>query len=262
MAAPVPQGVRTEFGSRGLLTRADLAKVKFEPASRKDRFNWLRDKGDASGKEFAKAAIAVHLPWHTFREGEDVPAYFVFKNGSDRDLPLAGRLDLYGPNPSTRNACAIGVYEAKTDKTVPVVGQERWGESELVVPANGFYCVRYDVGHTANGNPLPPGEYEVEWVCSGLHSAHAKFTITQRDDGMEPVAVEKRERVHFFRLTPERDRERYAGESRRAVLLGGLPLRPRLRGGHARRAGGRARWGVRPRPARHPRFRPARAGVG
>src|SRR5262245_20839002 len=97
MAAPVPPGGRAEFGARGLLARADLEKVKFEshPANQKDR---LKLNAGAPGKEFEKAAAAVHLPWHTFREGEPVPAYFVLKNGGDRDLALDARLDLFGPN--------------------------------------------------------------------------------------------------------------------------------------------------------------------
>jgi hypothetical protein len=210
VAAPVPPGGRAEFGAKGLVTRAELAKVKFEPpmAHRKERFDWKRVSADAIPPA-DKVSLAVHLPWHTFREGEVVPAYFVIKNGTNRDLPLDGRLDLYGPNAAARNACAVGVYDLKADKVVPVVNRTNWQEREslLVVPAAGFYCVRYDVGHTVDGQPLPPGEYEVEWMCAGLHSAPAKFTITRRDDGMKPATVGKRERVHFYRLTPERKSE-------------------------------------------------------
>jgi hypothetical protein len=210
VTAPVPPGGRAEFGASGLVTRADLEKVRFEPppAHRKDRFGWARGIDVIPASE--KAGIAVHLPWHTFREGEVVPAYFVLKNGGDRDLPLDGRLDLYGPNPAALGACAVGVYDLKANKVVPVVDNTNWSERGpiLVVPVGGFYCVRYDVGHTADGQPLPPGEYEVEWMCAGLHSAPAKFTITKREDGTNPAASGKRERVHFFRLTPGRKSER------------------------------------------------------
>jgi hypothetical protein len=211
VAAPVPTGGRTEFGGNGLVTRAELEKVKFEPppAHRKDRFGWW-EPGDPPGKEPTKAAVAVHMPWHTFREGEAVPAYFVLKNGGDRDLSLDGRLDLYGPSPAALAACAIGVYDLNAGKPLDVVSRTNWSERGplLVVPGGGFYCVRYDVGHTAEGTPLPPGEYEVEWKCAGQYSAPAKFTVTKRDDGARLAAVGKRERAHFFRLTPGRKSER------------------------------------------------------
>src|SRR4051812_41352075 len=88
VAAPVPPGGRVEFGANGLVTRAELAKVKFEPppAHRKERFDWKRVNADVIPAP-DKVTLTVHLPWHTFREGETVPAYFLIKNGTNRDLP-------------------------------------------------------------------------------------------------------------------------------------------------------------------------------
>src|SRR5437764_8165974 len=94
-AAPVPPGGRAEFGANGLLSRADLEKVRFESRAARQKERLAPAQGNAGAPD--KAAIAVHLPWNAFREGEPVPAYFVFKNGSDRDLKLDGRLDLFGP---------------------------------------------------------------------------------------------------------------------------------------------------------------------
>ncbi len=213
VAAPVPPAAgRPTFGANDLLTRADLEKVKFDPrpAGLGGGAERLKARPGGAAKGFEKAAVAVHMPWHTFREGEEVPVYFVFRNGSDRDLSLDARLDLYGPNPMTCNACAINVADHATGEHIPVLSEGYWfrGDKPLVVPANGYYCVRYGVGHTSDGKPLPPGEYEVDWQCAGLHSAGVRFTVTKREDGARPAAVPLRSRVHFYTLTPEDGRER------------------------------------------------------
>lgn len=209
-AAPVPQTAgRPTFGAGGLLSRAELEKVPFasRSANQKERLPVPPQAGELPDK----ATIAVHLPWTTFREGEPVPAYFVLRNGSDNDLALDGRLDLFGPRPDTWGSCVVGVFNAKTNERLPVCRSEGSGNGSdvMVVPANGFYCVRYDLGHTTAGAPLPPGEYEVEWRCTGLYSAPARFTITRREDGAKPDNVPKQDRVHFYRMAPAPDAERY-----------------------------------------------------
>lgn len=212
VAAPVPPDAgRPAFGAGGLLARAELEKVKFDSRAARDseRLAALPGAPKAPGKGLDQAAIAVHLPWHTFREGEPVPAYFVFRNGSDRAVSLDGRLDLFGPRPCAWMSCALGVFRAKTGESVlQFEGRDFANGSErMFVPSGGFYCVRYDVGRTSGGAALPPGEYEVEWRCAGLYSAPARFTVT-RGAGANPEPHAPRERVHFFALAPEPDKER------------------------------------------------------
>ena len=91
------------------------------PAGLKEPLGEVIRREDTPQKGFEKAAVAVHLPWHTFREGEPVPAYFVFKNGGDTTLTLDGRFNLFGPRPHALNGCAMRVFDRK-DSDEPVLG--------------------------------------------------------------------------------------------------------------------------------------------
>src|SRR4051812_22566229 len=99
VAAPVPPG-RVEFGTGGLLSRADLEKVAFDtrPATREDGRPFPEDgelerKGDEKQKEQPDASrranrydLAAHMPWTKFRAGEPIPVYLVLRNNRDSFL--------------------------------------------------------------------------------------------------------------------------------------------------------------------------------
>jgi hypothetical protein len=211
VAAPVPREAgRPAFGASGLVTRAELDRVVFDsrPANENDRLRKLVAENLQPRRGFEKTAVAIHMPWHTFREGEPVPAYFVFKNGGGEDCGLDARLDLFGPHRVTWNSCSIDLFDRKTGKHVPVIGGGGWmcgGPPLVVVPAGGYYCVACDLGRTADGKPLPPGGYEVDWRYSWMRSAPARFTVLKSD---EKPAAPKRRGAHFFTLSPDPDRER------------------------------------------------------
>ncbi len=203
VAAPVPPGGRVEFGAHGLLTRADLEKVRFDSRpSKPDDPKFPRPEYD----------LAVHMPWATFREGEPVPAYFVLKNNDKAELPLGGRMELFGPrrdSPTFLNGCGFTVRDRATGKSVEDTQRliiACGGGAMMTVPAGGFYVVSGDVGRT-NGKPLPPGEYEVEWQITGrLRSAPVRFTVINAD-GAKPTAARERHAIRFYRLAPTFERE-------------------------------------------------------
>ena len=210
VAAPVPPGAgRPEFGTNGLLTRADLDKVVFDTKPARDRGEeQLDDPKDAGGEKAVGPArceydLAVHMPWTAFRAGEPIPAYFVLRNNRREPLHLDARLELFGPSLATWNSCAIDLRNARTGDAVPLIRRTGWqcGGGGLVdVPANGFYCVRGDIGHTTDGAPLPPGEYEIRWRCVRLVSAPTRFTVVKADEP-KPQFV-RRHAVDFYHLSP------------------------------------------------------------
>src|SRR5262245_17115665 len=146
-AAPVPPGGRVEFGTNGLLTRADLEKVKFDSRPVKDADPDLKD-------ESRKLDIAVHLPWTRFREGEPIPAYFVVRNRGG-ELALSVEMELSGGRRVVWSRCKIEVYDRATGERVRSIGQTCSFGRIVDVPAGGFYCARGDIG-SIRGEPLPP----------------------------------------------------------------------------------------------------------
>src|SRR5947209_3061669 len=81
VAAPVPPGARVEFGTNGLLARADLEKVKFdtrpvrkgewgfeEAPEREPEPEAVRRDDPARPKN--RYDVAVHMPWTKYRAGE------------------------------------------------------------------------------------------------------------------------------------------------------------------------------------------------
>ncbi len=201
VAAPVPRGARVEFGSNGLVTRADLEKVKFDSQPLKEG----ERGGDALAQEGgpAKYDLAVHMPWTKFREGEAIPAYFVLKNQRNVRLGLDAQLELFGPMSVTWNSCDISLRDQKTGKPAGGVRLAGWkcGGGALVdVPANGFYAVKGDLA-TLGGEVLPAGDYEVDWRYARLRSAPVTFTVLKAET--KPAVPATRPGVHFLHLAPE-----------------------------------------------------------
>jgi hypothetical protein len=222
VAAPVPPGERAEFGTNGLLSRADLEKVKFDtqPAKREDGRDWpeeaiAAEKRERDEQKLLKPAgprpanrydLAVHMPWTKFREGEPVPAYFVLRNNRSAMLGLGSRMDLSGGYPELHGGgMSLDVRDRATGKSVlkGLCASTNCGGGSLVdVPGDGFYCLKGDLARVAGG--LAPGEYEVDWRCGRLASAPVRFTVA-KGDGAKPAAPAKRTNTLFFHLTPGED---------------------------------------------------------
>ena len=127
VAAPVPPGGRVAFGSNGLLTAADLERVRFDSRPVKDEHvEKLKEPEEDAAKESpAKVRpknrydVAVHMPWAKFREGEPIPAYFVLRNNRGSTLGLRSRMDLCGPEPGLRGgACDFDIRDRATGQSV------------------------------------------------------------------------------------------------------------------------------------------------
>src|SRR5262249_56523724 len=89
-AAPVPaEADRPAFGANGLLTRADLEKL---------RFTALRDPDPREDRRGAGLAVAAHMPRARVRPPEPGPAGFRLKNPD----PQARRLAQQPPPPRPR----------------------------------------------------------------------------------------------------------------------------------------------------------------
>jgi hypothetical protein len=236
VAAPVPPGGRTEFGTNGVLTRADLKRVKFDSRPLKDGEKFEEPKVIEREQEVIKRAdvgperpknrydVAVHMPWTRLREGEPVPAYFVLRNNRGSLLPVDAQLSLFGSEPTTWNSCSITVRDTKTGKSLNVIGQTGWscGRGGLLdIPADGFYCVKGDLGRTADGKALPPGEYEVDWRYGAFRSAPVAFTVLAAD--RKPAPTVKRPAYRFFRVFPEKEDMDHEPILWRACELGSVP---------------------------------------
>jgi hypothetical protein len=217
IAAPVPPPPRDEFGATGLLTRADLERVKFDSRPLKDAEklpvpemvveDMIKDIRTGAPKERPKNPydLAVHVPQPRVRAGEPVPAYFVLRNNRFARLSVDARLSLFGPKPVTWNSCRIDVRDARTGKAVAVLattGHSFRSRGLNEIPPDGYYCVRGDLGRTDDGTPLPPGEYEVDWRDGALRSAPVSFTILPTDRKRAPA---RRPAYRFFRITPEHE---------------------------------------------------------
>jgi hypothetical protein len=194
LAAPAPREARTEFGTNGLLTGADLEKVRFDSRAVPGAESAVRrldavEKVKRAGPDKVRAKnpydVAVHMPQTRFRVGEPVPAYFVLRNNRPDPLDLAARLDLFGPDPITWNGCEIRVRDARTGKPVEGSRQSGYvcgdGRGLVDVPGDGYYCVRGDLGALVGAKALPAGEYEVDWRCGNMRSAPVRFSVLNVD---------------------------------------------------------------------------------
>jgi hypothetical protein len=214
VAAPVPPGGRVEFGPGGLLTRGELEKVKFDscPLEPGEKVGDLpAEKEPAEERKSEKPRpknrydVAVHMPWKRFGEGDSIPAYYVLRNNRGYPLSLDARLSLFGSEPTLWNSCSIDVRDAKTGKSVYIISRGGWscGGGGLVdVPADGFYCVKGELGRTASDQPLSPGEYEVDWRYGSLRSAPVAFTVLKTSGKIPPAT--KRPDFRFYKLNPAR----------------------------------------------------------
>ena len=181
VAAPVPRDVRPEFGANGLLSRTDLAKVRFASRSIKERDKAGESTPERDANNFD---IAVHMPWTTFREGEPIPAYFVLRNNSKSVLGLTSRVDFSRYLPQMHgDAVSFDVRDRATGESVRKAANTTTncgGGSLVDVPANGYYVMKADLS-VATGVLLPPGEYEVDWVYGPRAAAAVRFSVTNSD---------------------------------------------------------------------------------
>lgn len=234
VAAPVPPAPPSEFGADGLLTRADLDKVKFD--SRPDPAGEARPKLNPEPEErikvFARPGpvkprptnrydVAVHLPVTRVREGDPAPAYIVLRNNRDEPLWLRSRVDVCDPEP---RVCGDDVRYTIRDRDTgkPVVSGGRevtncGGAALVVIPADGFYCVRADLNRLA-GRVLPPGAYEIEWGYGALRSAPVAFTVVARP-GAKPAPLAKLPQLSVYHLTEDVDSQPEAQPEERAGLV-------------------------------------------
>src|SRR5262245_23718991 len=111
IAAPVPPGGRVEYGASGVLTRADLEKIKFDSRLVMDAEDFVERKPANEVRPKNRYDVAVHMPWTKFRAGEPIPAYFALRNNRGYPLRLDARLSLSGPEPTTWNSCDIRVRD-------------------------------------------------------------------------------------------------------------------------------------------------------
>lgn len=212
VAAPVPPGGRTEFGHNGLLSRADLEKVRFDTQlvkiDRGDDPAEIEEKGARNERPGAprranRYDVAVHLPWARFRAHEPMPVYLVLRNNRDSALRFRSRIDLSGGTPELQGGnVAVDVRDRATGRSVlaQVSAATNCGGGSLVdVPPFGFYCVKGDLNRIS-GAPLPPGEYEVDWRCGALAAAPVRFAVVPSD--LKPVPPAAPTHTHFYHLQP------------------------------------------------------------
>jgi hypothetical protein len=216
VAAPVPRdAAKVEFDTNGVLARADLEKVAFDSRLAKDvePYDGVRERQvedvcrkprDAKPRPANRYDVAVHMPWRHFLQNDPIPAYFVLRNNLDHTLSLDARLVLADAEPFTMNSCDITVRNAKTGKKVDVftrIAMSCGGGGLVEVPADGFYCVKGNLGRTADGEALPPGEYEVDWRYRALRSAPVTFVVAKSDG--KPAPRPKRPAYGFFHIREE-----------------------------------------------------------
>lgn len=243
VAAPVPQPPAPKpFGSSGVVSRAELDALKFDsravPESERKGARVERAKRDIQQKLVEdddgppkvrpanRYDVAVHLPAVRCFAGDPIVAYFVVRNNRDDELYLDGRLDFADGAPVARNDCDLRLTDARTGKPAGVRTQQQIESSrhaEMVVPADGYYCAKGDLG------PLPAGEYLLDWRCGEFRSAPVRFRVFDRDAPARPVARAPRPGYLFFRLADDHNRERReledteSGPMRRFVGLEDLP---------------------------------------
>lgn len=241
VAAPVPvDAARAEFGRAGLLTRADLNRVRFDSRRSPEgaweaKFGRVKEVNEPGRDDRARPAnrfdVAVHLPRTTFRAGDPAPAYFVLRNNRGHDFALHSRLDLCRPEPLLHGTgYRSDVRDRATGRSVVegLSATSHCGGGVLVeVPGDGFYCARVELNWLA-GRVLPPGEYEVDWRYRELAAAPVPFAVLPREDGRKPTLA-PRPTLRFLHLTEDADEEpaeRDAPRPRGPVVWGNADLEP------------------------------------
>jgi hypothetical protein len=241
VAAPVPKPAPKPFGTNGIVSRAELEALTFDsrpvpPADRKrdrvkraiedqKKVQAAEDTGPPKVRPANRYDVGVHVPAVRLFVGEPVVAYFVVRNNRDEELYLDGRLNFADGAPLACNDCDLRLTDARTGKPAHFRTRQQIESSrhdELVVPADGFYCAKGDLG------PLPAGEYELDWRCGEFRSAPVRFRVFDRDGPARPVARAERPGYAFFRLGADHERERQEADGthpvRRFVALD--PLDP------------------------------------
>jgi hypothetical protein len=242
VAAPVPKPAPKPFGTNGIVSRAELEALTFDsrpvpPADRKrDRVKRViedqkkvqaaEDAGPPKVRPANRYDVGVHVPAVRLFVGEPVVAYFVVRNNRDEELYLDGRLNFADGAPLACNDCDLRLTDARTGKPAHFRTRQQIESSrhdELLIPADGFYCAKGDLG------PLPAGEYQIDWRCGEFRSAPVRFRVFDRDGPARPVARAARPGYLFFRLEDDYNRERQEFEPkddephRRFVALEDLP---------------------------------------
>lgn len=241
-AAPVPEPAPKPFGTHGLVSRAELDALAFDSravpaAEREKRIKRAievlkkvqiaeKEDGPPKVRPANRYDVGVHMPARRFKVGDPIPAFFVVRNNRDEDLDLDGRIDFCEGAPMVCNDAELRLTDARTGK--PANEQllrtiKCGGRDQLVIPADGFYCAKGDLG------PLPAGEYSLDWRCGEFRSAPVRFRVFDRDGPARPVARAARPGYLFFRLADDHNRERReledteSGPMRRFVALEDLP---------------------------------------
>jgi hypothetical protein len=230
-AAPVPEPPAPKpFGPTGIVSRAELDALKFdsravpEKERKGDRVERIKrvvdiqkrvqvaDKEEGPQKVRPANAydVGVHLPAVRFQVGDPIVAYFVVRNNRDEELDLDGRLEFDGGAPLVCNDTDLRLIDVRTGKA-PTEQLHRiikcGGRDQLVIPADGFYCAKGDLG------PLPAGEYQLDWRCGEFRSAPVRFRVFDRDGPARPVVRAERLGYAFFRLGEDHERERQEFDS-------------------------------------------------
>ena len=213
VAAPVPPGAaQPEFGANGLLTRADLAKVRFDPRVvpevKRVEPSDERKYRDPRAK---KPPVAVHMPRTRFQSGDPIPAYFIVQNPTNHELFLDARLEVTSSRLVLSGRCDVRLTNRATGERLPVAEPSqvlRRGGDLVEVPGRGYYCVRADLGRTTDGKPLPPGEYETDWSYRQMGSAPVRFTVLPADPDTKLPERPAPKAVRYFRLESDPDGER------------------------------------------------------
>lgn len=242
VAAPVPEPVPKPFGTDGIVSRAELEALAFDSRAVPDKertrdrvrrvveIQKRRAEDDGAPPKVRPANrfdVGVHMPATRFKVGEPVVAYFVVRNNRAEELDLDGRLDFADGTPVVCNDCDLRVLDARNGK--PPIGEGmlqlyKCGRREmLLVPSDGFYCVKGDLG------PLPAGEYTVDWRCGEFRSAPVRFRVFDRDGHAPPAIRAVRSNYLFFHLDDDDERDHddlevpEGGPMRRFVALEEFP---------------------------------------
>lgn len=236
-AAPVPRDAGPDFAAGGLLTRADLEKVRFDSQPVKDgeRGALAGDekdepeaKSDGPARPKNRYDVAVHMPATRFREGDPVPAYFVLRNNRGTMLGLGSRLEFTGSYPMLHGGdCDFDVRDRATGESVltDVHASTHCGGGHLVeVPAGGYYVVKADL--TRVTKRLPPGEYEVDWRYGRLRSTPVPFTVVARNPTDPKPVRANRPALHFYHVAADSDGEAHLGHVHAASMAAALAVGP------------------------------------
>lgn len=178
-AAPVPRDqAAVSFGANGLLTSEDLKTVRFnsKPARTAEELKGLQLKPGERPEDYD---AAVHLPRTRILHGEPIPAFFVVKNATKRKLGLKMLLEFAAPECRFRGETDLQIkcLTPGVEASLLMAHCTHCSADPLVeIPANGFWVAHGDLTRLG-AEPLPPGEYQVEWTCQVRAAEPVRFTV-------------------------------------------------------------------------------------